>query len=78
MRVDAGSLLSNQKDRNKQMAMSMATNNLLAVKTLYKKLEMPDEDYAEYLKEQQEGIHTGHAKGSGSRTGRGQRNGKAA
>lgn len=75
MKIEAGSLLSNQKDRNKQMSISLATHNLLAVKTLHEALGLPPEAYKDWLEQQKQNIHI---QGGGSRQGRGQRNGKAA
>lgn len=75
MKVQAGSLLSNQKDRNKQLSISLATHGLIAIQTLHRALELPPQDYQDLVAEQKAGIHPS---GGGSRTSRGQKNGKAA
>lgn len=75
LKVDAGSLLSNQKDREKQLAVALAEKGLIAIKTLHERLGLPPQAYKDLLEENKEGIH---ASGRSSRTGRGQRTGKAA
>jgi hypothetical protein len=75
LKVSQGSLLSNAKDREKQLSIGLAQHGLLSVKRLHETLEIPPGDLEEILKERDAGIG---ASGKNSRTSRGQRNGKAA
>jgi hypothetical protein len=79
MRVGQGSLLNNQKDREKQMAVAMAQKGLYPVLALYKLLELPDPEelYKELVKQMNDGIGGQSASHSGGgRMTRGQRNGQ--
>jgi hypothetical protein len=76
--VSIGSMHSGAKDREKQIAINLASRGLLPIKEMYRVLEMPDPDslMSELLKERAAGLMGGF--GRQDRMTRGQRNGQAA
>lgn len=75
MKIGTGSLLSSAKDREKSMAIQLASRGMIPLKYLYEKLEIPMENLAELEKEKQAQIVPS---GKSPRSSRGQRNGQAA
>ena len=75
LKVSQGSLLSNAKDREKQLAIGLAQHGLLSIQRLHQTLEIPNGDLKQLLEEKKAGLE---ASGKSSRTSRGARNGKAA
>ena len=77
MKVSQGSLLSNAKDRDKAMAISLAQAGLLSIRSLHKKLELGPEEF-DMLKQEHDAGIAPHGKSPRNTQTRGQRNGKAA
>ena len=80
--ITPGTLLNPNKDRDKQIAMSLGSKHIIPLTLMYEKIGIgnPQQVFAELVKEQQALAPTlGHKPGGGgSRTTRGQRNGQAA
>jgi hypothetical protein len=75
MKIATGSLLNNAKDRDKSMAIQLASRGMLPLGYLYEKLEIPPETLQQLQQEHQAQI--GPSGGKSPRSSRGQRNGQA-
>lgn len=77
-KIGVGSLLGSSKDRDKQMAINLASHGLAPLRFLYQTLDLPDPDgmLVQLAKEHEDGI--GASGGQKPRGTRGQKNGKAA
>lgn len=75
LKIATGSLLSSAKDREKSMAIQLASRGMLSIRSLHKKLELGPEEYKMLMEEHQQGVGPS---GKSPRSSRGQRNGQAA